>query len=169
MHSNCTMNRKNQAYHGEPCRRNHGITNSRNISQYLSMARKSVDIAAQLITSHNIADVLAKLHEKGVKIRVVVDQEVHQLGIGTDYFHNLRQMGVKFRMNGCVGKRSGTLHHKFILVDSKILLVGSMNFTLAAVLMNHEVLAVLSVQSVVAEYVRCFDRLWEKFACFAIE
>ena len=55
------------------------------------------------------------------------------------------------------------MHHKFVIVDSKLLLNGSFNWTRQAITGNQENLLVINVPHVVEKYLEEFDKLWVEF------
>lgn len=88
---------------------------------------------------------------------------------GTAYFTSaMKAAGVEVRVNGKVRangeiKRRGTLHHKFILVDSELLFCGSLNVTLHAVLQSYEEVVCTTVPDMVNPYRDYFERIWQDF------
>jgi len=56
------------------------------------------------------------------------------------------------------------MHHKFALFDERVLLNGSFNWTRSASDFNEENLLVTDQASLVADYRREFDKLWQRYA-----
>jgi phosphatidylserine/phosphatidylglycerophosphate/cardiolipin synthase-like enzyme len=56
------------------------------------------------------------------------------------------------------------MHHKFALFDDRILLNGSFNWTRSASDFNQENLLVIDHPPLVADYVREFEGLWQRFS-----
>lgn len=55
------------------------------------------------------------------------------------------------------------MHHKFLVVDSRILITGSFNWTRQAIVGNNENLIVTTNAKLVPLYQREFEKLWTKF------
>lgn len=57
----------------------------------------------------------------------------------------------------------GTLHHKFIIVDGKTLVSGSLNWTMQSFFGNYENILLVVEKGVVSDFQRQFDKLWTCF------
>jgi cardiolipin hydrolase len=55
------------------------------------------------------------------------------------------------------------MHHKFVIVDKKVLITGSFNWTVQAVKSNNENVLMIQNEQLVKEYVKEFDELWKGF------
>lgn len=91
------------------------------IGALLSESEKSVDIAIYLLDHKTIIDSLLDLHNRGVKVRLIGDQSERY----SDSFQDLVHAGISSRFRD----KNGLMHHKFILIDKKILIAGTGNFT----------------------------------------
>ncbi|CAD7969851.1 unnamed protein product [Amoebophrya sp. A25] len=58
---------------------------------------------------------------------------------------------------------TGKMHHKFVVIDGKVLLTGSYNWTLGAADRNHESAIVLKSNKAVAAYEEEFNLLWKEY------
>ncbi|GAU99672.1 hypothetical protein RvY_10633 [Ramazzottius varieornatus] len=152
------------------CRDSHEESKSYKIQKYLMDAKKTVDIAAQAITSHQIADVLEKLAKGGVRVRIIRDYDNLSLLKGTEKVSALQKFGVQFKVNGKLDPEdpktmfvAGIFHHKFVIVDSKVLIHGSGNFTLKAVLQNYECAVATNLPDVVGKIQKHYNNCWESF------
>ncbi len=56
------------------------------------------------------------------------------------------------------------MHNKFAIIDDRILVTGSFNWSSQAVTGNQENLIVLDNASLCRQYKQQFDKLWEDFA-----
>jgi len=91
----------------------------------VNSARESVDIAVFSFYSMDIAGAVVKAQKRGVKVRVVVDRvQASQSEVGKILFDN----GIPFRWSqGFSGK--GVMHNKFAVLDGKLLMTGSFNWS----------------------------------------
>lgn len=53
------------------------------------------------------------------------------------------------------------VHSKMILIDSKILVIGSHNYTQAAFTTNHEISAIIDDADEICDFVKYFQDLWQ--------
>lgn len=146
------------------CMRLHGRTGESPSSMlkfvtYLSMAEKSVDLCIYMFTQSNFSDIIRQLHQSGVSIRIITDGGEDEAN-GTQV-SKLQLMGIEVRSN-----KRGTgalMHHKFVIIDDKILLSGSFNWTNRAVVSNYEAVLVTSSKSLVNPFVDKFNEMWQMF------
>jgi len=125
---------------------------------YIFRARDSIDVCQYAITSSFLADAILARHRLGVKVRIVTDHEgANQASSQMNIFYN---NGVQVRPH----KGNGLMHNKYILIDKKIVISGSFNFTTQAITENYENLIVSDNIDAVGKYVCKFEELWEKFS-----
>lgn len=55
------------------------------------------------------------------------------------------------------------MHHKYIIIDKKILLNGSLNWTLQAMCGNDENLMITTQKQFVKLFLNNFENLWQKY------
>jgi len=120
----------------------------------ISKAQKSIDIAMYSFTSREIVQELVKAKEKKVKIRIVLDK-----GQKTEEYSKSRYLiskgaDVRFHLG------TGLMHNKFALIDGRVVLTGSFNWTAAADQKNAENLLILTENGIAKKYVNQFERLW---------
>jgi len=53
------------------------------------------------------------------------------------------------------------MHHKFVVVDDKIVATGSFNWTASAERWNRENLLVINSTSLARRYTKEFDKIWK--------
>lgn len=134
---------------GSPC--------LRRLMYHLSSAQCTLDLCLYLLTSHMLADaVLNRLEKGGVRVRLIVDESC--AGLGGSQVAKFRAKGAFVRM-----KRSDYLmHHKFAVVDGQTLITGSFNWTMQAVMGNHENVIVTNDSDLVRPFVTHFEMLWNE-------
>lgn len=120
----------------------------------LSKARQSVDIAMYSLTSDEITKEIMRAKNNKVKIRIICDksqraQRSSQIGF-------LRDQGVTVRLY----EGQGLMHNKFALIDDKVLITGSFNWTKNAEEDNAENLLVIFDKKLIAQYAKEFTHLW---------
>jgi cardiolipin hydrolase len=55
------------------------------------------------------------------------------------------------------------MHHKFLVIDGRLLITGSFNWTRQAIIGNNENLVITDHADLVSAYCQEFDRLWQTF------
>lgn len=123
----------------------------------LKAARESLDICVFTITDDRIAEAILDAHARGVRMRIVADDD-KSLDVGSDVAR-LRSSGIAVRMD----PYPDHMHHKFAIADRAVLITGSYNWTRGAT-RNHENLLVTEDPALVRVYADTFDRLWNEFS-----
>lgn len=133
------------------------FTNLKNITcSELMKARKKIRIAVAWINFEQYADILLQLNDKGVKIKILINEDNNNHR-QDEIIATLNEKGIKIRLV----KFSGIMHHKFCIVDEKICLFGSFNWTDSANLRNIEDLNICDEPSLIFKYILEFRALWE--------
>ena len=131
----------------------------------INKEKKSISIAAYMLTDKRIARLLMAAHARGVKVEVITDlsclrERANKLG-------DLYEHGVPvfICMPERKGARSSLMHNKFILFESnvygkKIVWTGSANLTRSAFdEVHHENVVILDDDAVYKEYRKKFTEL----------
>lgn len=130
---------------------------ARQIVHLLDRTQRLLDICVFTITDDRIATAIIAAHHRGVQVRIVSDdQKIEDLGSDID---RLRSAGIPVRLD-C---SPAHMHHKFALLDSERLLVGSYNWTRGAANLNQENVILLDNRRLLAAFQAEFERLWRQF------
>ncbi|MEI8190936.1 MAG: phospholipase D-like domain-containing protein [candidate division NC10 bacterium] len=130
----------------------------RQLLRAIQDSRQQIDVAVYQMTAAELAKALAAAKGRGVRIRVLTDQETARSdGLA---MRILRAGGVMVRSLG-VSEQS-LMHHKFALFDDRLVATGSYNWTQAAERANYENLVLLDDSEVVSRFQREFNRLWRQ-------
>ena len=127
------------------------------LQRLLDDARHSVDICVFTITDNSVVRRVLAAHRRGVKLRIVSDNE-KSLDRGSD-IDRLRQEGVPVRLD----RSENHMHHKFALFDRRLLVTGSYNWTRSADERNRENIAVTDDRRLVEQFLEEFELLWKEF------
>lgn len=120
-------------------------------------AEQSICVTAYSFTSEPIAQALIDAHNNGVDVLVVLDKS--QRKQKKSLYHYLLENGVPTRIND----NYAIMHNKFMVIDNKILQLGSFNYTKAAEKRNAEnVLVVRRNKKVVQSYASQCQKLWDE-------
>lgn len=122
----------------------------------ISRANKSIDAAVFTITARDFSDVLINAHRRGVVVRILTDNE--QQGTTGSQIQQLRKAGILVRHN-----TSFFMHHKFVVIDCKYLVTGSLNWTSQGLRGNNENVIVSTAEDLIQPFDSEFEYLWELY------
>lgn len=141
----------------------------------LNQSTRSVNMALFVFSDQNLSDILQSRHQQGVQVRALIDP-----GFAfRDYSEGLDMMGIALPNRQCryeEGNRpwqaaiatvgipqlpeGDLLHHKYAVVDGRMVITGSQNWSAAANNGNDENLLVIENPTVAAHFEREFERLY---------
>ncbi|KAH7474136.1 hypothetical protein PRIC1_014450 [Phytophthora ramorum] len=124
---------------------------------YLNGSKKTMDICVFTITCDEIAEAVLEAHRRGVKVRVISD-DGQAKGKGSD-IEKFIDAGIPVRDDNA----RTYMHHKFCVIDKKILLNGSFNWSRQAVVGNAENLVIHKDGPIIGRFDEHFEHLWEKY------
>jgi phosphatidylserine/phosphatidylglycerophosphate/cardiolipin synthase-like enzyme len=133
---------------GESCRNS--------IIQQISRGISRLRICVFTISDDTITNAIVMAHKKGLDVKIITDND-KSLDLGSDV-GRLAQEGIVVKMDNT----SNHMHHKFMVVDEKMLLTGSYNWTQSAARFNHENIMLTTDEKTVRLFMNEFDRLWPK-------
>jgi hypothetical protein len=131
------------------------------ISDIIGSAEKSIDIAMCWMTSEIMFKALLSVKKKGISVRLLVYHDELNFSNTSLDFDKLADVGVEVR--AYIG--AGLMHHKYVVIDSKYTITGSLNWTNTGPDQNEENILVVEggLQNEVAmNYKRNFELLFEK-------
>ncbi len=143
--------------HFTKCRNAHYKTSLGELLDFLNNATSSLDICVFTISCHELANAALKLHETGIAVRIITNEE-HEALSGSQ-IERFQREGIQVRHD----KTSFYMHHKFVIVDGSVLITGSFNWTRQAVTGNRENVLVTNNPEIVGPYVQEFKKLWELY------
>ena len=127
------------------------------IVRNIDHAKKFVDVAIYSFTSRKIADALIRAYRRGVRIRVVADEGASR---GRRcVVPLLEKFGIPVRYKR--GSGGGLMHNKYAVIDGKIVITGSFNWTKSAEYRNDENLVVIRSSDLARVYEKNFKKLWK--------
>ncbi len=126
------------------------------IAELLAECQNKADICVFTITDNRITEAIKRVFERGVRIRIVSDNDKsNDHGSDIDY---LASIGVPVRLD----RSDYHMHHKFVLFDDRSLLTGSYNWTRTAASSNEENFVVTYDDKLVESFQKLFDGLWDR-------
>ena len=125
------------------------------IIKNINNAKESINIAMYYFTDREIAQSVIRAKEKGVDIKIYLDKSQIDLEYSKSrYFVNNGIESIRLSSNDSI------MHNKFAIIDSKIVITGSYNWTASAGERNDENLLVLDDVQIVQQYQDYFYHLW---------
>ena len=125
-----------------------------NLLDLIYNANESIDFLAYSFTSDPLAQAIRSRGEAGITVRGIMDDSQIDSNVGTE-FDAFRQAGLDVRRDGNNG---GLLHHKVIIIDGQIVILGSYNFTNSAETRNDENVVIIYDQFIASQYLAEFQR-----------
>ncbi len=130
------------------------------INEQIRIASTCIDICVFTISDDRIRDSILYAHHKGVKIRIITDND-KSFDRGSD-IHSFSEARIPVK----VDTTEHHMHHKFAVIDQKTFITGSFNWTKSASDYNQENIIVSNDPDAVKEYLQEFNRLWDKMVAF---
>lgn len=121
----------------------------------INSAKDSVDVAMYYFTSRRLAQALVDAQNRRVSVKVYLDGNQRTEKFSKANYLTNNGISVKIKNN-----ISGLMHNKFCVIDKKIVITGSFNWTVAADLQNDENLVIIESKEIGAIYTQQFENLW---------
>jgi len=128
------------------------------IIQNITSSRGTIDVTAFTFTSGDIAEALYQAKERGVEVRVIIDQTQDAKGYPVLRF--LKEEG--FDLQFLKGNVGGSMNNAFVIFDDKLLVTGSYTWTEYAEKFNYENAIFIDESDVVEKYKNEFEALYDK-------
>lgn len=122
----------------------------------INNAHTSIDIAMYALTSREIAQALVKAKERQVKVRITLDPAQIKDHYSKSRYLSSKEVNVKFHMG------PGLMHNKFAVIDDKVVVTGSFNWTISADKKNSENLLIITDKELAEKYTKQFKHLWSQ-------
>jgi phosphatidylserine/phosphatidylglycerophosphate/cardiolipin synthase-like enzyme len=124
------------------------------IIKNINQAEAFINIAMYIFTDKEIALPLINAQKRGVKVRVYLDKSQIESKYSQSRF--LVQKGIKVR----ISTNNYIMHNKFAIIDNRLLLTGSYNWTFSANNRNDENLMVIDDPELIEIFQNQFINLW---------
>eukprot|EP01135_Chromosphaera_perkinsii_P006859 Nk52_evm14s621 gene=Nk52_evmTU14s621 len=148
--------------HGGQCRRKncdyvHHATSLTRLLQWLAAVKQTLDICVFTITCNEIADAIIACHKRGVRVRIITDDETSEAR-GSD-IESMKRNGIPVRDDNSPTH----MHHKYCIIDQRILVNGSFNWTRQAVIGNRENVMITDNPVFVQAFGSEFEKMWQMY------
>ena len=123
------------------------------VISWINRANSSIDLAIYSFTHDDISRALINAYNKGVKVRVIMEER--NVDKYSEY-GKLVKAGIPVKLD----ENSALMHNKFMIIDGKVVLTGSFNYTNSADKRNDENLVVIASPQVAESYEEEFNEMW---------
>ncbi len=130
------------------------------ITDTINNAKDSLDICVFTITDNRIVKAIEAAKFRGVTVKIITDND-KLLDRGSDIIY-LSKKGYDIK----VDYTDSHMHHKFAVIDKKISLTGSYNWTRSAEKYNQENVLVSDSKYLAKTYLEEFNKLWKNLKTF---
>jgi phosphatidylserine/phosphatidylglycerophosphate/cardiolipin synthase-like enzyme len=125
------------------------------LAELLRGANERIDFMAFAFTLDALEAVLAERSRDGLRVRGVIEaDQARDAGTELDF---LRDVGVDLRLDG----NASSMHHKVMILDERIVVTGSYNFSHNAEAINDENVIIIHDPELAAQYEAEFERVFE--------
>lgn len=135
----------------------------RAVIRLITEAKHSVEVMCFVFSSAEVGDALREAHERGVRVRVLLDNAYSSDAITRRWrtvpFKDLTRAGVACKYDD----RRSKLHHKCVIVDRLAVVTGSMNLSTSGAEINDENLLIIRLPEIGKQFSTEFERLWKEY------
>jgi len=124
------------------------------IVENINKAEVFIDIAMYTFTDKEISQAVIEAKERGVKVRIYLDRSQVEAKYSSSRL--LVEKGLEVR----ISSNNYIMHNKFAVIDSKIVITGSYNWTASASTRNDENLMVIDDPEIIKIFQNQFINLW---------
>lgn len=126
------------------------------IADMLKEAQHCLDLCVFTITDERLAGDIYDCHQRGVAVRLITDND--KMFDHGSAINELKNYGIPIKID----HSRYHMHHKFGIIDSRIVFTGSFNWTYTASNHNQENLLVTSNYEIVKQYSEQYEILWNE-------
>ncbi len=125
------------------------------IIELIRSAEQSIYFMAYSFTSDDLARALVERTRAGLVVAGVLEESQVRSNFGGEY-ENLRRSGLDVRLDGA----AGNMHHKVLIIDGRIVVTGSYNFSQSAETKNDENVLIIHSPTIADQYLAEFEKLF---------
>ena len=125
------------------------------IIEHVDGAEEFISVAMYTFTDIEISKAILEARDRGIDVKILLDRsQVKAKYSRSRYFV---KNGIEVR----ISSNSYIMHNKFVVIDNKIVITGSYNWTASAGERNDENLLVIDYNYIVERYQDQFNNLWD--------
>lgn len=142
------------------------------IIKTINSARSTIDIAMYTFTNKTLANALKQQARRGIKINIIYDQKSNiddgkpQRNSTIGHLAKLKNINI-YTLKGLKNTKSyrsycGIMHHKIMIVDDDVAVLGSANWTKAAFSINYENVIVTNNQEITTKAIKYYKMMLKR-------
>lgn len=128
------------------------------IERLIQSSKTSADAALYRLSHPRLALALNDASTRGVRVRLILDLGKYEITQATREL--LAELSIPYRLMSGRRGRWAKMHHKFAILDNRVALAGSYNWTVESEEENYENLMVLRERHQVEDFIEEFEALW---------
>lgn len=119
----------------------------------IDSAKRTIYVQAYQLTSAPITDALARANRRGAKVLIILDKTQYRLKgySAAIHFHDLH-------IPVWIDSKPAIAHNKVMIIDDKIVITGSYNFSANAQKRNAENMVIINSNDISNEYILNFNK-----------
>lgn len=125
------------------------------ILEWINRANKSIHIMIYSFTLDSISDALISAYKKGIEVLIIFEKE--QISKYSEDI-KLKNAGIIVRYDN----NPALMHNKVMIIDSKVVLTGSFNWSAQAEDKNNENLLIIIDNEIAELYEKEFQEIWNE-------
>lgn len=127
-------------------------------ARLIGEARRSIDMAAYVLTDRSLITALGRAAMRGVRVRIYLDGD--EMGRGASAIEEIADApNIEARRKG---RSRDLMHLKSYQVDGRVLRSGSTNFSVSGEIYQDNDLIVIESPQAAARFREAFERLWSR-------
>ncbi|MEM2929060.1 MAG: phospholipase D family protein [Nitrososphaerota archaeon] len=125
------------------------------IIEWINKANKSIHIMIYSFTLDSISDALILAYKKGIEVLIIFEKE--QISTYSEDI-KLKNAGINVKYDS----NPASMHNKVMVIDSKVVLTGSFNWSSQAENKNNENLLIIIDNEIAELYEKEFQKIWNE-------
>ncbi|HLD95131.1 MAG TPA: phospholipase D-like domain-containing protein [Alphaproteobacteria bacterium] len=119
--------------------------------------KKSLKVQAYSLKDEEVIQALITLKKEGKDVQVLLDKE-HLHGKSKKTINDFKKASIEVKIE----KTHGLSHNKVMIVDERLVVTGSYNFSVGAYKRNSENILLINDSQIAKSYLENFEKLWGK-------
>ncbi len=124
----------------------------------IKKAEKTIYGAIYSFTNKDIAESLIERAGMKVKIILKLDKKQNEFAYTKFLIKKMKKAGIEVKLID-MREKSDHMHHKFAVIDEKIVVTGSFNWTRNASENNHENIISIKSENIAAEFIKAWKKV----------
>lgn len=126
------------------------------IASNIQSAEKEILIAVAWFTNKELFDLLIKKSNEKVSVKlIVINDDINNRKFGIDFQKLIDANGVFY-----FAEKSIPMHNKYMIIDQKLVISGSYNYTYLAETSNYEnIVRIYGFEEIVMDYIKDFEKI----------